>query len=70
MNKYNNPQEQDQADKVLFRLIIIMCFGIALMYCTSSCSVVHDSTYIQCPSYGTKAIKYNKRYNTQIFAKK
>ena len=35
MEKYNTPQEQDQADKVLFRLIIIMCFGIALMYCTS-----------------------------------
>lgn len=35
MEKYNSPQEQDQADKVLFRLTIIMCFGIVLMYCTS-----------------------------------
>ena len=69
MNKYNNPQEQDQADKVLFRLIIVMCFGIALMYCTS-CSMVHNSTYRQCPAFGNKHIKYNKTYNTQIFAKK
>jgi len=34
MNKYNSPQEQDQADKVLFSLIIVMCLGIVLMYCT------------------------------------